>query len=76
MAATEKLNIPNEVIKENWKDDIDVGYATYGNEKQEMEYISPDKVSKEGEKKIKEIKRRNIKLGHFAVFARNDKLLS
>lgn len=71
MAAIIKLNLPNKVVKANWKDDIDVDYATYGNNKQESEYISPDEVSKES---IKRIKAR--KTGHdiLTIFTKNDKL--
>ncbi len=48
------LNIPNKVIDSEWKDDIDVDYAIYGgDEKEEEEYISPKKVSKESLKQIK-----------------------
>lgn len=48
------LNIPNEVIDSDWKDDVDVDYAIYGNtEKQEGEFISPESVSKESLNKIK-----------------------
>ena len=71
MAAKEKLTIPNKVIKADWKDDIDVDYATYGNNKQEREYVSPDKISKES---IRRIKAR--KTGHniLAIFTKSDKL--
>ena len=48
------LTIPNEVVDSDWKDDVDVEYAIYGNnEKQEGEYISPQNVSKESLNKIK-----------------------
>ena len=48
------LNIPEQVVKSAWKDDIDVDYAIYGgNEKQEGKYISPKKVSKESLAQIK-----------------------
>lgn len=58
------LNIPSEVVDSDWRDDIDTDYATredatqdfeiYGdNEKQEGEYISPSKVSKESIREIK-----------------------
>lgn len=68
---TQTLNIPNQVIDSDWKDDIDVGYATstddngldfaiYGDdETKEGEYISPSEVSKES---IKRIKNRQIRL--------------
>ena len=48
------LTIPNEVVDSDWRDDVDVDYAIYGNtEKQEGEYISPDSISKESIKEIK-----------------------
>ncbi|MBR3252767.1 hypothetical protein IKF84_01715 [Candidatus Saccharibacteria bacterium] len=48
------LNIPNKVVNSEWRDDIDVDYAIYGdNEKQEGEYISPKTVSRESIKEIK-----------------------
>ena len=53
----EKLKLPTQVINSDWKNDIDVGYATYD---QEMEYISPTKISKES---IDKIKKRNQKIG-------------
>ena len=70
MAAIAKLKIPNKVIKAKWEDDVDVDYATYGDEKQEREYISPDKVSKESIKRLKE-----RKIGHtvFSIFTQKDK---
>jgi hypothetical protein len=52
----EIIKIPTEVWKSNWKDDVDVDYAIYGdNEKKEAEYIAPDKVSKKSIEKIKSI---------------------
>ena len=52
----ETIKIPTEVWESNWKDDVDVDYAIYGdNEKQEAEYIAPDKVSKKSIEKIKSI---------------------
>lgn len=64
---TQTLNIPTEVVDSDWKDDIDTDYATredanidnnfeiYGdNEKQEGEYVSPSKVSKESLSQIKD----------------------
>lgn len=43
----EELKLPKEVVKENWKDDVDVDYAIYGdNEKEEMEYINPTEIDK------------------------------
>ncbi len=74
MAAKEKLNIPNKTINSNWQDDIDVDYATYGgNDKAEREYISPDKVSKES---IKRIKERKIGRSALAIFKSREKLLA
>ena len=59
----EKLNIPKRVVDSNWKDDVDVDYAIYGDdEREEREYISPTEVSKES---IDKIKKRNLKIGHF-----------
>ncbi len=71
----EKLNIPGQVVKSDWKDDVDVDYAIYGdNEKQEREYISPDEVSKES---IAMIKKRSQKLGRAALlFTSKDKLVA
>ncbi len=70
----EKLSIPNEVVNSAWRDDVDVDYATYGkNDKEEMEYISPQQVSEETEKKLEKIKSQNIKFGIMARFAK-DKL--
>ncbi|MBQ8984955.1 hypothetical protein IJ076_00120 [Candidatus Saccharibacteria bacterium] len=52
---TQTLNIPDQVVDSDWKDDIDVDYAIYGdNEKQEGEYISPKSVSKESLNQIKD----------------------
>lgn len=57
---TQTLNIPNKVIDSEWKDDIDVDYAIYGNDEgQEGEYISPKTVSKES---IDQIKNFQVKL--------------
>ena len=50
---TETLKLPKEVVKSGWEDDVDLDYETYGTNKQEMEYISPDKVSKESLERIK-----------------------
>ena len=46
----EIFKIPTQVVDSDWKDDIDVDYAIYGDEK---EYISPNNVSKESIQKIK-----------------------
>lgn len=65
---TEKLNLPTEVIDSDWRDDID--YETYGNSKQEREYISLTEVSKES---IERIKSRNLKRGQaiLSIFSKN-----
>ncbi len=64
----EKLNIPTHVVNSDWKDDIDVDYAIYGdNEREERNYISPEKVDDSTKNKIAAIKRRNIKLGKTAM---------
>ena len=72
---TEQLKIPKEAINANWKDDIDLDFETYGNSKQEMEYISPDSISKES---IDRIKARKLKeRGHkILLFSKNEKLLA
>ena len=50
----EKLKIPNQVIDSDWKDDVDVDYAIYGeNEKEEAGYEEPAKISKDAINKIK-----------------------
>lgn len=72
---TEQLKIPKEAINANWKDDIDLDFETYGNSEQEMEYISPDSISKES---IDRIKARKLKeRGHkILLFSKNEKLLA
>lgn len=68
----EKLNIPNNVVDSEWKDDVDVDYAIYGgSNKGEMEYVSPQDVSKETVKKLEKIKSQDIKFGIMARFAKN-----
>ena len=58
---TQTLNIPDKVVDSEWRDDIDVDYATYGSEKEEKEYISPDKVlTKDAQRKIDRIKAQKI----------------
>ena len=42
-----------KVIDSDWRDDVD--YETYGTDEQEMEYISPAKVSKASIERIKNI---------------------
>lgn len=69
------FEIPAEK-NEDWHDDIDVDYATYGNEKQEREYISPSEVGKENKENIEEIKAKNQKLGRIALFNMDSKLAS
>ena len=68
------FEIPTET-NEDWHDDIDVGYATYGDEKQEMEYISPKEISKENIKKIKKIERK-LKLNNMSLFSMDSKFAS
>ena len=68
----ETLKIPKEVVDSDWTDDVDAGYAIYGNtEKMEREYVSPNEVSKESINRIKK-----HKLGHTAtlLFKSKDKL--
>lgn len=49
------LNIPDQVIDSEWRDDIDVDYAIYGgNDEREGEYISPDSVNQESLEQIKD----------------------
>ena len=69
----EKLQLPKKVIKANWHDDIE--FETYGTNKQEMEYIAPENVSKESINRIKARKLnkdRGQKL--FTIFTKNEKL--
>ncbi|MDO5452009.1 MAG: hypothetical protein Q4F56_02885 [Candidatus Saccharibacteria bacterium] len=47
------IPIDGKVINSDWRDDVD--YETYGTDEQEMEYISPAKVSKTSIEKIKNI---------------------
>lgn len=47
----EKLNLPTEVIDEDWRDDIG-DFQEYDNEK---EYVSPTKIPEESIEKIKSI---------------------
>ncbi len=69
---TETLNLPKKVIKSDWTDDID--YETYGNNKQEREYVSPTEVSKES---IEKIKARNLKRGRSILnIFKNEKLVA
>lgn len=58
-------NIPNngKVVDSDWKDDIDKQFALYGSEKEEKEYISPDKViTKNEQRRIDRIKNKKIGL--------------
>ncbi len=65
---TETLKLPREVVKSDWEDDVNLDYETYGTNKQEMEYISPDEVSKESLERIK-----NKKIGQnvLNIFSKN-----
>lgn len=47
------IPIDGKVINSDWRDDVD--YETYGTDEQEMEYISPAKVSKTSIERIKSI---------------------
>ena len=72
MAANKTtIELPNKVIKANWRDDIDLDYATQDNIKKakrgkitflaynnEKDYVAPKKVDRETIKKIKGLKRR------------------
>lgn len=70
----EKLQLPNQVIDSDWKDDID--YETYGDNKQEMEYIAPSEVSKESIQKIK-ARKLNQERGHkLFLFTRDAKVFA
>ncbi|MBQ9484585.1 hypothetical protein IJU85_00560 [Candidatus Saccharibacteria bacterium] len=51
----ETFKIPTQVVDSDWKDDIDVDYAIHGgNEKNEREFVSPDKVSDQSIESIKD----------------------
>ena len=54
MSQTQTINLPNQVVDSDWKDDID--YEAYEDEKT---YVSPDKIKKET---IARIKKSPIKL--------------
>ena len=73
---TEALSLPKEVVNADWKDDT-VDYETYGTPKQEMEYISPDAISKESIDKIK-ARKLNRGRGHnvLSIFSKNEKLVA
>lgn len=72
----EKLTLPNQVVESDWKDDIG-DYQTLGDEKQEMEYISPADVSKEGIKKIKAQKLYyKMRDSKFSLFGKDEKLVA
>ena len=63
---TEKLRLPNEVVDSDWKDDID--FTPYKNE---ADYVPPAEVEKAT---VEQAKRRNVKIGHIALFSKNEKL--
>lgn len=72
----EKLHLPKTPINNSdWESDVpDADYAIYGgDEKQEMQYISPESVSKES---IKRIKARDLRNGHkiLNLFTKDQKL--
>ena len=63
----EKLNIPNNVVDSEWKDDVDVDYAIYGGDEKKEAKIGLEKnknavVSKEAMEKIRRIKDKKIGL--------------
>jgi len=64
----EKLSLPSQVVDSDWKDDID--FEPY---KDEADYIQPDKV--EG-KTAAQAKKRNIKIGHVALFTKDEKIVA
>ena len=75
MSKTETINLPKQVVDSDWHDDID--YETYGTDKDEMEYIAPDEVSKESINRIK-ARKLNQDRGHklFTLFAKDAKLFA
>lgn len=64
----EKLSLPSQVVNSDWKDDID--FEPY---KDEADYIQPDKV--EGKTAV-QAKKRNIKIGHVALFTKDEKIVA
>lgn len=62
----EELKLPSEAIDSNWKDDID--YEPYVDEES---YIRPEEVEKTT---AEAAKRRNIKIGHIALFKKDEVL--
>lgn len=64
----EKLSLPSQVVNSDWRDDID--FEPY---KDEADYIQPDKV--EG-KTAAQAKKRNIKIGHVALFTKDEKIVA
>ena len=73
----EKLQLPNKVVKADWKDDIDLDFETYGDPKEEADYISPDQVSKESIDRIKARKLNQERGNKFlSAFTKSEKLLA
>ena len=71
----EVLRIPTKVVDSDWKDDID--YESYGTNKQEMEYVAPENVSKESIERIKASKlnkERGNKL--LSIFTKTEKIIA
>ena len=67
----EKLELPNQVIDSDWKDDVD--YEPYS---EEMEYVAPSEVSKESIDKIK-ARKLNRERGHkFLLFTKDAALFA
>ncbi|MBO4812624.1 hypothetical protein J5491_00515 [Candidatus Saccharibacteria bacterium] len=67
----EKLQLPDEVVNAGWEN---INFETYGTNKQEMEYVPPEKVSEESIERIKE-REQKLKRGSMLrlVFSRGNK---
>ncbi len=80
MAKIETLNIPSEVVDSDWKDDTSLDYEIFGGDnKKESEYASPvegQKINKKDVKNININKIKQRKIGHYALFGQNDKILA
>ncbi len=59
----ETLNISNQVVNSDWKDDIDVDYAIYGGDesRETAEFINPSRTE-ENPETIEKIKKLQVKL--------------
>jgi hypothetical protein len=71
----EVLRIPTKVVDSDWKDDIN--YELYGTNKQEMEYIAPENVSKESIERIK-ARKLNKERGNklLSLFTKSEKFIA